>query len=209
MKYFPINIDINNKKALVVGGGQIAARKVERLKQCGARITVVSPEFCRDLSRAKGVKRIKRRYRKSDIQGARIVISATDSEAANRRVYEHASAANIPVNVVDQPHLCTFTVPAVIERGDLLITISTGGGSPALSSKIRKQLEKQLDPSFQKHLKLLSEIRPSIRASSLNEQQRGALLKKMASDEVASTLNSHGVRAARQLMKAMLLDAKK
>jgi precorrin-2 dehydrogenase/sirohydrochlorin ferrochelatase len=209
MRYFPLNLDIAGKKALVAGGGQVALRKVERLLECGADVTVVSPVFCRELARMKRIKRVKRTYRKTDMKGAVLVISATDSVAANKRVYEHATEAGIPVNVVDQPHLCTFTVPAVISRGELLVTVSTGGGSPALSARIRRHLEQHIDDSFVDHLELLTGMRPIVRSSGLSEAARGELMKKMAGDRVSKVLKKSGTVAARRLLDKMLTDAQK
>ena len=207
MRYFPLNLDIAGKKALVVGGGQVALRKVERLLECCAVVTVVSPEFCRGLTRMRGIKRIRRRYRKTDIRGAALVISATDSMGANRRVYEHATEAGIPVNVVDQPELCSFTVPAVVSRGELLVTISTGGGSPALSARIRRHIEEHLDASFADHLELLERMRPVVRSSGLPEEARGVLLKGMAGEDVSRALKQGGIKRAQKVANEMLSRA--
>ncbi len=209
MRYFPVNLDIDGKKALVVGGGRIAWRKVKNLVSCGARVTVVSPCFCAELTRIKGIHRVKRRYRKTDLKGTCLVVSATDSQDVNRRVSEQASAAGIPVNIVDQPALCTFTVPAVVSRGELLITISTGGGSPALARRLREKIEKEIDPFFVKHLSLLTEFRPIVQSAGLAESKRIRLLKQMAGEEVLATLRDKGIRSARSLIRRMLSEATK
>ncbi len=208
MKYFPINMDIRGRKVLVVGGGNVAFRKTETLLKCGGLVTVVSPEFAPAFDRLSGIRIIRRRYRKSDIRGAFLVISATDSTDANRRVWEHATAAHVPVNVVDQPDLCTFTVPSVIARDELILTISTGGGSPALAKQIRKHLESQIGPSYGKHLALLKEFRSRVKSSqTLNEKSRSRLLKQASAEEVRNTLETKGVRAARLLLQQLFEDA--
>ena len=204
MKYYPINYNVAGRKVLVVGGGGVAQRKVEGLRACGARVTVVSPEFSAALVRMTGVRRLERRYRKSDLRGACLVISATDSAEVNARVFEQASAAGIPVNVVDQPDLCTFTVPATISRGDLVITISTGGGSPALSRRIRERLETSIEPAYAKHLALLQQMRPVVQAAPLTDEARIGLLKRMAGDEVFDVVAGRGTGAARRLLRNML-----
>ena len=150
MRYLPVNLDIAGRRVLVVGGGQVATRKVKTLRACGALVTVVSPAFAPGLTRMKGITRIKRGYRKTDLRGVTLVVSAAGPQDVNRRAWEHACAAGIPINVVDQPDLCTFTVPAVLTRGDLVITISTGGGSPALSGRIREILTATIGPEDRK-----------------------------------------------------------
>lgn len=207
MNYYPINLDLSGRKVLVVGAGSVAQRKAKSLVECGARVTVVSPEFCPALARMSGIRRVRRGYRKTDLRGACLVISATDSEAVNRRVWEHGRAAGIPVNVVDQPELCTFTVPAVCRRGAIVIAISTGGGSPALSGRIRERIEDAIGPSFGRHLELLRLLRAEVRASALDLDQRGVLLRKMAGDDVREIIERQGVATARRRLRRMLADA--
>jgi precorrin-2 dehydrogenase/sirohydrochlorin ferrochelatase len=209
VKCFPINLDIEGKKVLVVGGGQVARRKVKSLASCGARVTVVSPCFCKSLARMKGIHRVTRRYRKADLAGACLVVGATDSQEVNRRISEHAKTVGLPVNIVDQPNLCTFTVPAVVSRGDILIAISTGGGSPALSGRIRRHIEKHFDPAFATHLELLRQMRPLVRSSSLNLSQRSALLKTMASDKMLRILKKKGAAFTGRHLLQMLADSVK
>ncbi len=208
MKYFPINLNIKDKKALIVGGGEIASRKAKSLVACDAKVTIVSLSFCAQLTRMKKIKRIRRGYRKSDLKNVCIVICATDSKAVNRKVYEQAQELGIPVNVVDQPDLCTFTVPAVASKGDLMITISTGGGSPSLSGKIRKKIEKEITDTYSKHLSLLKTMRPKVQAAGLTTEKRMSLLKKMSSDKVHSVLEKEGVQSAKRLLNKMLSAAK-
>ncbi|MFC1496894.1 bifunctional precorrin-2 dehydrogenase/sirohydrochlorin ferrochelatase [Verrucomicrobiota bacterium] len=207
MKYFPINMDIAEKKVLIVGGGQVASRKAKSLLACGAIVTIVSPEFCTPLTRMKKVNRICRKYRKSDLKNASIVICATDSKNVNCKVSEHAKEKGIPINVVDQPDLCTFTVPSTVSRGELLITISTGGGSPALSRRIREKMEKEITDIHAKHLSLLKKIRPKVQSSGLSEKERMRLLKKMASDKIQNRLKNKGLLSAKTAMQEMLTEA--
>ena len=207
MKYYPVNLDLAGRKVLVIGAGTVAHRKAQSLVECGAQVTVVSPKFCAALARMKGIRRVQRGYRKTDLRGACLVISATDSQAVNRRAWEHGRAAGIPVNVVDQPELCTFTVPAVCRRGDIVIAISTGGGSPALSGRIRERIEETITPAFARHLDLLRELRIEVRASPLNLEQRGVLLRSMTTDAVREIIERQGVAAARRHLRRMLADA--
>jgi precorrin-2 dehydrogenase/sirohydrochlorin ferrochelatase len=207
VKYYPINLDLAGRKVLVIGAGAVAHRKVQTLVECGAQVTVVSPVFCAALARMKGICRVQRGYRKTDLLGACLVICATDSPAVNRRAWEHSRDAGIPVNVVDQPELCTFTVPAVCRRGDIVIAVSTGGGSPALSSRIRERIEETITPAFGRHLDLLRDLRAEVRASALDAEQRGALLRRMAADEVREIIERQGLAAARRHLRRMLAEA--
>lgn len=209
MKYFPVNLNIAGRKVVVIGGGRIASRKVRSLLKCGARVTVVSPAFCRALAGMKAIRRLKRRYRKGDLKGAFIAVCATDDDAVNRRVYEHAADAGIPVNVVDQPHLCTFTVPAVLSRKDLVITVSTGGGSPALSRRIRKRIESDIGSTFADHVALLKEMRGKVRESGLSPDARKELFTRMADQDVHDVIEKRGVVAARRLVRTMLDEARR
>jgi precorrin-2 dehydrogenase / sirohydrochlorin ferrochelatase len=207
VKYYPINLDVAGRKVLVIGAGPVAYRKVKSLLECGARVTVVSPEFCPALARLAGIRRLCRAYRKTDLRGACLVVSATDSATVNRRAWEQARAAGIPINVVDQPELCTFTVPAVCRRGDILIAISTGGGSPALSGRIRERIEQTIGPAFGRHLDLLRELRPAVRASALDVERRGALLRELAGDGIRDLIEHQGVAAARRRLRQRLAEA--
>jgi precorrin-2 dehydrogenase/sirohydrochlorin ferrochelatase len=207
MRYFPINFDVAGRPVLVVGGGRIALRKVRSLLACGAAVTVVSPDFCAGLARLKSIRRVRRPYRKTDLRGACLVISATDSQAVNERVWAHASAAGIPVNVVDQPDRCTFTVPAVFRRGDLLITISTGGGGPALARRLRERFERDIGPEYGVHVALLKQFRARVQQAGLPAEARFRLLKDMAGDRVREVLMRHGRPAARGLLEEMLAEA--
>jgi precorrin-2 dehydrogenase/sirohydrochlorin ferrochelatase len=195
---------VAGQNVLVIGGGRVASRKVRSLRECGARVTVVSPAFCSGLARMKDIRRIRRGYRKTDLRGIRLVISAAGPPAVNRRAYEHAAAAGIPINVVDQPDLCTFTVPAVLNRGSLVITISTGGGSPALSGRIREILAAAIGPEFGQHVALLREMRTRVKASGLPLEQRSPLLKEMAGDAIRDLLCRAGVAAARKHLRSLL-----
>lgn len=204
MKYFPINLDIAGRKVVVVGGGRVAFRKVRSFAACPARITVVSPEICRELLGIEGIKFARRRYRKSDLRGASLAVSATNSEEVNRRVSRDAAELGIPVNVVDCPNLCTFTFPAVARRGKLVVAVSTEGGSPAFAAQIRRKIEKHLGMNVGRHLALLQEFRPAVLSAGLSPSERSRLLKRMAGDKVARILSRRGARVARETMRRML-----
>src|SRR3990172_1851593 len=153
-KYYPILLDIQDKKCLVIGGGNVAWRKVCSLKEAGARVTVVSPEFCPEMEREAGIERIRQKYEEGFLSGAWVVVASTDDEEVNKKIYYDATKKSILVNVVDRPEFCSFIVPATVSRGDLSISISTSGASPALARHIRESLEKQVGNEHGEFVKL-------------------------------------------------------
>lgn len=162
MKYYPVQLDIRRRPCLVVGGGAVGTRKVRTLVDCGADVTVVSPEATKPLMDLAAEKRIvlkRRPYRSSDLDGVFLVIGATDSADLNRTIHADASKQGTLCNIADQPELCHFILPAVIERGDLLIAVSTSGKSPAFAKSLRKQLAAQFGPEYAEFLKLMGTVR--------------------------------------------------
>ncbi len=184
MTYYPVNLDIRNRKCLVVGGGSVGTRKAKGLLQCGAVVTVVGPEISKNLRSLAGPKDlflVSRPYRTSDLDGMFLVIGATDDEAVNQRIGQDADQRGILCNIADQPERCNFILPAVIRRGDLVIGISTSGLSPATSKHLRKMLEKQIGEEYADFLKLMGAIRHQLlnqsRAPELHKSQFEELIR--------------------------------
>ncbi len=162
MKYYPVNLDIRRQPCLVVGGGGVGTRKVRTLLDCGAQVTVVSPEVTGPLSVLAAENRIllkQRPYRASDLDGVFLVIGATDNKDLNRAIHDDARKLGKLCNISDQPDLCNFILPSIIDRGDLIIAISTSGKSPAVAGRIRKQMEAQFGPEYDEFLKLMGAVR--------------------------------------------------
>ena len=162
MKYYPVNLNIQRQSCLVVGGGSVGTRKVKTLLDCGATVTVVSPEVTDMLSVLAEENRILLKqlpYQTSDLDGVFLVIGATDNRDMNRTIYDDARKQGKLCNIADQPDLCNFILPSVIERGDLIIAISTSGKSPAYARQLRKQLEAQFGPEHAGFLKLMGIVR--------------------------------------------------
>ena len=162
MKYYPVFLDIADKKCVVVGGGEVAARKVKRLLDCGAKVSVVSPELSLELTALKKDHRISHipsEYGSKDIEGAVLVIGATDDEKINAAISQDATAKGIPVNIVDDPQKCDFILPSIAERGDLVIAIGTGGKSPALARHLRQDLESRYGVEYEIFLQILGRLR--------------------------------------------------
>lgn len=160
--YYPVNLDIEGKKALVVGGGEVAERKIKTLLNFGARVVAIAPSFTAGISRLAGkIKLVRRKYKKSDIQGATLVIAATDNLLVNRKISNDAKQNKILVNVIDQPKLCSFIAPAVIKQGPLVVSISTSGETPAFAKALRLRLEKMITPKLGRKVTALGKRRRS------------------------------------------------
>ncbi|MFC1830382.1 bifunctional precorrin-2 dehydrogenase/sirohydrochlorin ferrochelatase [Thermodesulfobacteriota bacterium] len=167
MRYYPINLDIQNRKCLVVGGGVVGTRKVITLIDCGAAVTVVSPEVTpklQDLSNNGTVSLEQRAFRPSDLDGAFLVIGATDDEVLNRTIHSEAENRGILCNIADRPEVCNFILPSIVNRGDLMISISTSGKSPAFAKKLRKDLEAEFGEEYAEFLQLMGTIREKLLA---------------------------------------------
>ncbi len=207
MKHFPINVNITDRLTLVVGGGNIACRKVQSLLEYGAKVRVVAPDIVDELAGMGGVELIKREYRQGDMEGACLVICATSSEEVNRTVHEHALAAGLLVNVVDQPHLCTFIFPSVFSRGDLLISASTGGASPTVAKQVRHKLDSAFGPEWGEHIQLLGEIRAELKESSLDIEARSQVAKKLAEPYIREIIRAEGIEKARAAAQQIVDEA--
>ena len=197
-KYYPILLNIQDKKCLVVGGGNVAWRKVCSLKDAGARVTVVSPEFCPEMEKESGIERIQQKYDEGFLNGVLVVVASTDDEEVNKKVYYDAVKRGILVNVVDRPEFCSFIVPATISRGDLNISISTGGASPALARNIRENLEKQFGDEYGEFAKLLSETRRKILSEISNESIRRDILQRIAGLDMLEIIKQKGIAEAKK-----------
>ena len=182
MKYYPVNLDVRDKKCLVIGGGEVGARKAETLAACGADVTVLSPAFserCRSLE-SRRVRLSGKPYAKEDLAGVFLVFAATDDASLNRTIKEHAEERNILCNIADWPDGSGFTLPACVSRGDLLLTVSTAGKSPAVAKRIRRALEEQFGPEYETLLVLMGRIREKLlekrRDPAAHKQQFNTLL---------------------------------
>ncbi|MDO8684553.1 MAG: bifunctional precorrin-2 dehydrogenase/sirohydrochlorin ferrochelatase [Armatimonadota bacterium] len=199
MTYYPINLDLRGKKCLVVGGGDVAVRKVNSLLECGAEVTIVSPEITDDLLKQDGnIALISRRFLPEDLDGVFLVIAATDDRQVNAQVSQIAQDRGILINVVDDPVLCNFIVPATIRRGELQISISTGGASPALAKKIRQDLEKLYIPEYEAFVELLSKTRETVKAKYSDQSQREAAFKRLMDSDILDLIAAGQVEKAKK-----------
>jgi len=164
--YYPVFLNIQGKRCVVVGGGNVALRKVKALFDCGAKITLISPrphpEIVK-LSKRRALQLIHRDYEKEDLEDAVIVFACTDVKKVNRKVAENSKKTDVLVNVVDDPGFSDFITPSFFRRGDLTIAVSTAGTSPALARKIRTKLEKSFGEEYAALLSLVGEVRSALR----------------------------------------------
>ena len=170
MRYYPVLLDIAGKPVVVIGGGEVALRKVEGLLEAGARVTVVSPELhpgLASLIAAGRAQHIARGYRPGDLEGCTLAFVGTDDRSLNAAVAREGKGRGVWVNAVDDPSNCDFIMPGVIRRGDLIVAVSTSGGSPAMARKMREELEAFLTEDYALLLELAAEVRAELRVKGV------------------------------------------
>lgn len=199
MGYYPIMIDLAGKKCLIVGGGHVAYRKALSLLDAGAEITVISPEICSELEQIDNITIKKRPYRTGDIKDFVLVFAATGDSALNAEISEDATKMGRQVNVVDDPELCSFIVPAIIRRGSLLIAITTSGKSPALAKKIRLEMEREYGPEYAEFVDLLGEIRDEVKKRYTTQQDREAVFDRLIESGILQVLKDGRKEQAREM----------
>ena len=189
---FPVNLNLDGRPCLVVGAGRIALRKTEQLLECGAAVTVVAP-LVHEGFRALPVSVVEREYRTGDPVGFRLVITATANRSVDQQIYDEAEALGIWVNSADDPDRCAFTLPAVVRRGALMLTASTGGASPALSSWLRRRLEQEFGDEWAAVVNDLALERARIHADGLSTE--GLDWTPLIEQAIARRVTAHEVEA--------------
>jgi siroheme synthase-like protein len=186
--YYPAYLKVKDKKCVVIGGGEVALRKVKSLLEHGAYVEVISPEISNELNELveKGLVTLKgRRFQPGDLKGAFIAVAATDNNQVNMQAATEAREQSVPVNVVDDPEHSDFIVPSTINRGDVVIAISTGGKSPALARKIRTRIEQDIGEEFAALALLIEDVRTELKERKItvdgDSWQRALELDKLFS----------------------------
>jgi len=180
-------LDIQNRKVLVVGGGSVGSRKVKTLLDCGARVTVVSPEVSRqlrELAASGDIKLAERSYQSEDLNDVFVVIGATDDERLNQQISSDADRLNTLCNIADRPEVCNFILPSIVQRDDLVITISTSGQSPALAKKLRKALENQFGEEYGTLLQLMGAIRKKLLQQAHKPEAHKPLFEQLINSDL-------------------------
>ncbi len=206
---YPIMLDMRGRRCVVVGGGRIAYQKLETLVRTGAEITVVAPEITpkvEELEKQGLLRILRKEYESKDIDGAFVVIGATDHRKVNERISADAQKHRILVNIVDTPDLCVFQVPASVKRDDLIIAISTAGKSPAIAKKIRKELEENYGPEYSELLDLIDQWRSRIKKCELlTLPQREHLFNTIVQQSDVLDLLKQGKKEEAQTKFALLI----
>jgi precorrin-2 dehydrogenase len=170
---YPVNLLVTNRRCVVVGAGRIAARKIEALLDAGADVTVVAPEVGETVRAwaAEGrVQLLERPFEDSDVEGAWLVITATDVASVNRAAFLAGEARHVFVNSADDPANCSFTLMSVVRRGDIVVTIGTNGRSPALATFLKDHVRDEMGPEYETLLELLSEAREEMRSGGRSSE---------------------------------------
>ncbi len=207
VNYFPIFFDLNNQPVLVVGGGEVALRKVSLLERCGARITVVAPEIAPELeerAERKAIIALAREFEPSDLQGARLVIVATSKRAVNRWIATLSEAQGIPVNVVDDKEASRFIVPAIVDRDPVIVAISTGGTSPVLARRLRERLEAFIPKRFGEFALWLQNLRRSSMDKLRDTQERRRFFESLVDGPAAKRFIDGDHRGALRIAQQLL-----
>lgn len=203
--YYPISLNVRGRKCVVIGGGQVALRKVRTLLEHGANVAVISPELCAGLGQLAdkdSIHVLNRVYQEGDLTGAFITIAATDDSSVNQQVIGEARRKAVMINVVDDADNSDFIAPSYLQRGDITIAVSTAGRSPALARKIRTVLEKEFTDEYASLAQLVSEVRDELKHQGIQVDGEGwqqalqldsliELLRQGETEKARSTLISN------------------
>jgi len=188
---YMVNLIVEGRVAVVIGGGEVAERKVQDLLAARASVTVIAPQACGRIVALAEEKRIQARFRpylKEDLAGAFVAVAATDDQEINARVAHDAAAMSVLLNVVDRPALCTFTVPATVRRGDLTFAVATEGRCPSLSGILRDELESRYGPEYAELVSLFAELRQEMMSQGWAGRRIRETLARTYRDGVAGLL---------------------
>ncbi len=207
MKHFPVFLSLTDKQCVVVGGGDVAERKVDSLLNAGASVTVVSPQLTPQLAylaKESKIKHLDREYQSEDILGAFLVIAATNNAAINQAVAEVANSQNILVNVVDNTELCNFIVPSVLDRSPVTVAVSTGGASPVLARQLRMKLESMIPSSCGELAAITEEYREKVKQKFSSSSERKAFWENALKGTFSELVYAGQAHEARRLLDELL-----
>ena len=207
MRYYPIYLDLKGRDALVVGGGAVAEGKALQLVEAGARVTVVSPELTEALSAAAGrgeITHIAGSFIEENLNGVFLVISATGDRRVNEKVANAARERGLLCNVVDQPDLCDFITPALVTRGELQISVSTGGGSPTLTQRVKREVAALIGDEYGALLELAADMRAEAKSRVADFDRRKDALRAFVESDALDLIRAGRRDEARALASRFL-----
>lgn len=204
MEYYPINLNLKGMKCLVIGGGEVALRKINTLKKTGAKITVISPKINTAIT---GVQKIERRFKVTDLDDYFLVIAATSNKNSNQQIADHARKNNRLVNIVDNKDLSNFILPSIVDRDPLIISISTSGIAPVLSKKIKEDLKKQYGTEYSTYLKIMRGMRGTISAiDGINKKL--SIWDTLTTTPVIKDIVKSGEKSVNSIIKRIIHETK-
>ncbi len=207
MDFLPIFLDIKNRNCVVVGGGEVAARKVEMLLRAGACVTVVSPQLGTELREQLQQGRITYRaqaFHAENLDGAVLVIAATSDPVVNQKVSEAAGQLRIPVNVVDNPALCSFIMPSILDRAPILVAVSSGGASPVLARLLRSRLETMIPSAYGRLAAYAADFRERVKSHFSHPEKRRRFWESVLQGPFAEMVFAGKDRAAKAYLERLL-----
>jgi precorrin-2 dehydrogenase/sirohydrochlorin ferrochelatase len=208
MKYYPIYLDIKKRSCLVIGGGAVGTRKVLTLLECGATVTVVSggvaTEKLKELSDNGVIKLKERSFQASDLDDRFLIIGATDNQELNFDIHAEADRRGLLCNIADRPEICNFILPSIVNRGDLIIAISTSGKSPAFAKKLRKLLETQFGDEYAEFLMLMGMIRKKLLSQDHEPEAHKHLFEQLIDRDLVQILKEGDTESINSLLLEIL-----
>jgi precorrin-2 dehydrogenase/sirohydrochlorin ferrochelatase len=206
MKYYPINLVVKNKNCLVVGGGSVGARKTSTLIRCGAATTVISQKFSFffDNIEKEGVTLLKKNYNEDDLKNMFLVIGATNNKELNLKISRDAEKKGILCNIADNKEESDFILPSIVNRDDLLITVSTCGKSPALAKKIKEHLEQEFGNEYADFLLIMGKIRKKLLLKSHAPDEHKIIFQKLINSELIDTMKNKDYKKTNVILHELL-----
>ena len=179
MAYFPMFVQLKNKKCLVIGGGRIAFRKIEVLKDFEADVTVIAPEMIPQIRQIDKVRRIFRTFMEKDFKEADLVVAATDDQKVNSEISQICRQQKIPVNAVDQKEDCSFIFPSYVKEGEVVAAFSSGGQSPLITQYLKEKIKPDLNEELGQIAQILGNLRNLAKSCIATEQERKAFYREL------------------------------
>ncbi|MCP4023573.1 MAG: bifunctional precorrin-2 dehydrogenase/sirohydrochlorin ferrochelatase [Desulfobacteraceae bacterium] len=206
MKYYPIYLDVKDKPCLIVGGGSVGARKAFCLVKCGAKVKIVSKAFSKAFEGDIPSEMVleTKRYEKSDLENIFLVFAATNDAQLNRRVSNDSKARNILCNIADSKSLSDFILPSVVDKGNLILTVSTSGKSPAMAKKIRRDLEKQFGKEYERFLFLMGRIREELFKKEHAPEKHHKIFNTLIEKELLTFVAKNDERTINRILEEVL-----